>query len=42
MILLTSTVQSHAPGAVKVVLLKTPAIDGLLSEDITTAEQNLI
>lgn len=38
---LTSTVQSHAPSARKVVLLETAAVNSLLGQDIAAPEQHL-
>lgn len=38
----TSTVESHATGARKVMLLETSAVNSLLRQDISTAEQHLV
>lgn len=40
--LYTSAIKSHAPGAGKLVFLESAAINGLLGEDITAAEQDLL
>lgn len=37
----TSAVKGHAPGAGKVVLLETAAVNGLLGEGVTGGEEDL-